>query len=257
MKVAIITVAGVSSRFNEGVAEENKCLKSIYYEEDKTNTLLYHLAEKCSFADKIIFVGGYQYDQLKAYCKELPESMKDKILLIYNEHFADLASGYSLSIGLKAVFERWEDVEEVLFVEGDLDIDNDSFCRVIEAKSNVLTYNFVPIYADKAVVLYKDEQDCFRYAFNCSHGLLNIHGAFSLILNSGQVWKFTEIEKLKAANDKFYQNQKDGTNLCIIQNYIDFCDAESFVLIGLQRWTNCNTREDYRKLLAYWKEDAK
>lgn len=257
MKVAIITAAGVSSRFNEGIAGEDKRLKIIYYEEDKRNTLLYHLVERCSFADKIVLVGGYQYDQLKAYCEELPPSMKDKLFLIYNEYYAELASGYSLYVGLNAVFERWEDVGEVLFVEGDLDIDRDSFGKVIEAGGNVLTYNFVPIYADKAVVLYKDGQDHFRYAFNCSHGLLTIPGAFSLILNSGQVWKFTEIGKLKAANERFYQGKRDGTNLDIIQNYVDACDAESFVLIGLARWTNCNTREDYRKLLAYWKEDAK
>lgn len=260
MKAAIITAAGVSSRFNEGVAEKEKCLKCIYYEEDKKDTLLYHLIRKCGFADKIVLVGGYQYDELNAYCEELPGSIRDKIVLIKNEHYEDLASGYSFHIGLNklfACFAKSDNVEEVLLVEGDLDIDKDSFSRVIASKHNVLTYNFAPIYANKAVVLYQNKNNCFQYAFSSSHGLLKIDEAFSLILNSGQIWKFTEIEKLKVANEMFSQTKKDGTNLEIIQSYIDSCSLESFELIGLLRWTNCNTREDYKTLLADWKKDAK
>lgn len=254
MKVAVITAAGVSSRFNEGILEEEKYLKIIYSEKGKTDTLLYHLLEKCIFADKIVLVGGYKYNELKVYCEELPDSMKDKIVLIYNRYYAELASGYSLYIGLKEIFDNFDDVEEILFAEGDLDVDKDSFCRVINARHNVLTYSFGPIYAKKAVVLYKDMYDHFRYIFNSNHGLLKIDEAFSAIFNSGQIWKFTEIEKLKAVNEKFYQVEKNGTNLCIIQNYIDSCNPASFELIQLLRWTNCNTREDYRKILTYWKD---
>ncbi len=257
MKIAIITAAGISSRFNEGLPEKDKCLKIIYSKEDRTSTLLYHLLEKCMFADKILLVGGYKYDDLKACCEELPGSMRDKTVLVYNEHYADLASGYSLYVGLKTAFDSAWDIEEVLFAEGDLDIDQDSFDRVIDSKHNVLTYSFEPIYAEKAVVLYKDIHDRFHYKFNHAHGLLKIEEAFSVILNSGQIWKFTETEKLKKASERFAQGKKDGTNLCIIQDYIDSCSKESFELIGLTRWTNCNTREDYQKILAYWKEDAR
>lgn len=257
MKAAVITVAGVSSRFNEGMPEENKCLKAIYYEQDKTNTLLYHLLVKCMFADKIVIVGGYKYEDLKVYCEELPNSMKDRTVLVYNEHYAELGSGYSLYVGLKEIFGWSEDIEEVLFAEGDLDIDEDSFCRVACADSNVLSYCFEPIYARKAVVLYKDADGHFKYAYNSSHGLLKIEDAFSVIFNSGQVWKFVDAEKLKGAGEKFYEQERDATNLGIIQNYIASCDTESFELIGLSRWTNCNTRGDYRKILEYWKEDAK
>ena len=35
MKIAIITVAGISSRFNEGVPEEERELKAIYTETDR------------------------------------------------------------------------------------------------------------------------------------------------------------------------------------------------------------------------------
>ena len=119
----------------------------------------------------------------------------------------------------------------------------------------MLTYSFEPIYAKKAVVLYRDGEGCFRYAFNSSHGLLKIDDAFSVILNSGQMWKFTDAAKLRAANEKFFAEEKDGTNLRIIQNYIDSCGSDGFELVSLSRWTNCNTREDYRKILSYWEEE--
>lgn len=255
MRIAIITVAGVSSRFNEGIAEEEKRHKIIYYENDTKHTLLYHLVEKCMYADRIVLVGGSRYSELEAYCAGFPEEMRSKILLTYNPHYEDLASGYSLYVGLDKIFSEFEDVEDILFVEGDLDIDRASFNKVVQSDCDVLTYSFEPIYANKAVVLYKDTDGHYKYAFNSSHGALKIDDAFTVILNSGQMWKFKDAKKLKVANDKFYETEKDGTNLRIIQNYIDSCDNEGFELIGLSRWTNCNTREDYRKILKYWEEE--
>ena len=251
MKAAIITVAGVSSRFNEGIPEEHKALKSIYWENDCKDTLLYHLLQKCSCADFIVVVGGYKFDALQEYCKSLESELKGKMLLVYNEHFSDLGSGYSLYLGLKAVFDKG--AEEVLFVEGDLDIDEPSFNRVAHAKGNVLTYNYLPIYTNKAVVLYKDIKDNYRYAFNSDHGYLKIESPFSCILNSGQVWKFTETDKLKKANERFVKENRAGTNLSIIQNYLD--DNTRCDIIGLKRWTNCNTREDFKQIRSYWEEE--
>lgn len=255
MRVVIITIAGISSRFNEGISAAKKCHKVIYYEKDMKHSLLYHLLEKCMYADKIILVGGNKYEDVKAYCSELPEKMFEKIILTYNEHYADLASGYSLYVGLKEVFDRFRNVEEILFVEGDLDIDNVSFNKVVASKKDVLTYSFEPIYANKAVVLYKDNKGHYRYAFNSSHGLLKIDSPFSCILNSGQVWKFQDDDKLRTANNKFFAEEKEGTNLKIIQNYINLCEDSQFELIGLARWTNCNTRADYRKILDDWERE--
>lgn len=250
-------MAGISSRFNEGIPEEKKRHKIIYYEKNKNNTLLYHLLEKCLFADKIILVGGSKYEDVKDYCRELPEGMKNKIILVYNERYDDLASGYSLYVGLKELFSRFGDVKEILFVEGDLDIDKASFEKVITSRRDVLTFSYAPIYAEKAVVLYRDKNERFRYAFNSEHGLLKIDDAFSVILNSGQMWKFIDPQKLEEANEKFYETEKEGTNLRIIQNYIDFCKSKNFELIGLERWTNCNTREDYKQIVSYWEEEIK
>lgn len=46
MKIAIITIAGISSRFNEGIKEDKKVLKCLYTEGGKEETLLYHLVKK-------------------------------------------------------------------------------------------------------------------------------------------------------------------------------------------------------------------
>lgn len=257
MKIAIITIAGVSSRFNLDIPEGQKRHKIIYYEKDYKNSLLYHLLDKCMFADRIILVGGNKYEDVQNYCSLLPEEMKNKIALVYNEHYLDYGSGYSLYIGLDEAFRKCSDIDDILFVEGDLDIDCDSFKKVVNAKSNVLTYSYEPIYTNKAVVLYKNEHNEFRYVFNSSHGLLKIDDEFSLIMNSGQLWKFVNVDLLKAANEKFYNEEKEGTNLKIIQNYIDLLKCEDFELIGLSRWTNCNTRMDYHKILSYWEEESK
>ena len=41
MKAVIITVAGISSRFNEEIPEEQRKLKATYYEDEAKKTLLY------------------------------------------------------------------------------------------------------------------------------------------------------------------------------------------------------------------------
>lgn len=251
MKAAIITVAGISSRFNEGIPETKKELKAVYHEGNPKETLLYHLLMKCSSYDKIILVGGYKFDDLKEYCQSTGEEYQDKISLVYNDHFDDLGSGYSLYLGLKESFKF--DPDEVLFAEGDLDIDNESFERVNRSNKSVLTYTYEPIYANKSVVLYKNEHDQYCYAFNSNHGLLSVESPFSCILNSGQIWRFSEIEKLRNANEMFLQESKGDTNLKIIQNYLDQnVDVE---VMPLSRWTNCNTRDDYRKIVSYWRDE--
>ena len=251
MKASIITVAGISSRFNEGVPDDKKELKAIYTEQTEKDTLLYHLLLKCAYADKIIVVGGYKYENLKKYCAGLKDSLQEKIELVYNDHFEDLASGYSLYLGLQKAFQY--DVEDVLFVEGDLDIDDTSFGNVVSSKKSVLTYTFEPIYANKAVVLYRDDKEQYHYAFNSNHGLLSIDSPFSCILNSGQTWKFTDMWALERANNTFFEESKDGTNLRIIQSYLDA--GVEVELIPLKRWTNCNTKEDFRKIVSYWEEN--
>ena len=251
MRIAIITVAGVSSRFNEGLPEEKRQLKAIYSESGFKETLLYHLLEKCRFADVIVVVGGYKYDRLERYCSEVDQDINNKLVLVYNDHFEELGSGYSLYLGLEKAFEY--NPEEVLFIEGDLDIDEESLNVVLDSKTSVLTYNHEPIYSNKAVVLYRNSENKYRYAFNSCHGLLLIDEPFSLILNSGQIWKFNDILKLRCANERFIDETPGETNLRIIQNYLDQ-DVEVCV-IPIKHWTNCNTKSDFKKITSYWEAE--
>lgn len=251
MRIAIITVAGLSNRFNEGVPESKKELKAIFYIEDYRNTLLFRLLQKCLYADLILVVGGYKFDDLKNYCNSLESSIRGKIKLIYNEHFHNLGSGYSLHLGLQESFSYSPD--EILFAEGDLDVDKRSFEKIVSSDKSVLTYNYEPIYANKAVVLYEDGASRYKYSFNTNHGLLSINTPFASIFNSGQIWKFTDIDALKTADCLFYRDSKWETNLKIIQNYLD--SGVKVELIGIERWTNCNTKSDYKKILSYWEEE--
>lgn len=263
MKVAIIAAAGISARFNKGIPEEEKKLKVIYYDENPKQTLLYNLINKCSYADRIIVVGGYKYDDLKNYLDDesiIEKNVRGRITLVKNDHYEDLASGYSFYLGLCEAFDANTETgensdnlpDEVIFVEGDLDVDSSSFNRIKTSDGSVLTYNFNPIYANKAVVLYRDGEGKYQYAFNSSHGLLRIDAPFSVILNSGQIWKFHDVGSLLSATLKFGKGKKDGTNLEIIQEYINQIDDKDISLISIERWTNCNTREDYGMIKNYW-----
>ena len=82
-----------------------------------------------------------------------------------------------------------------------------------------------PILSKKSVVLYKDVGDKYKYAFNSSHGLLEIKEPFKEIYNSGQTWKFTDMQRLFTASDDYFCNAKEGTNLEIINRY--FMDIDS------------------------------
>lgn len=256
MKIVIITVAGVSSRFNKDIPEDEKLLKCLYFEEDPKDTLIYQMLKKSSYADKIVIVGGFKYADLEAYIEEnLSQDLKDKVVLVYNDHYNDLSSGYSLYLGIDCSLENFDDIDEILFVEGDLDIDDESFNKVVESSKNVLTFNHEPIYSNKAVVLYQNENDEYCYLFNSDHGLLSMDEPFKAIFNSGQTWKFNDMELLKIANDNFKENLIEDTNLGIIQKYFDLVeDTDDIEIIGLNRWVNCNTRDDYKLIKNYWRE---
>ena len=257
MKISIITVAGISSRFNKDVSEEDKILKCLYYEENPQNTLIYQMLQKLEYCDKIIIVGGYKCSDLEEYLKSnISHDLQEKISLVYNDHYSDLSTGYSLYLGVKKALDNYNNIDEILFVEGDLDIDNESFDNVIASNKNVLTFNYNPIYSNKAVVLYQNENDEYHYLFNSDHGLLSLDESFKAIFNSGQTWKFKDMELLKIANDNFYENIVEDTNLGIIQKYLDLIeDNEAIEIIGLKHWVNCNTRDDYQFIKDYWEEN--
>lgn len=254
MNTAIITIAGLSRRFNEGVAESDRVLKALHTEGGAEDTLLFHLLRKCAFADRIVLVGGYRFDELQDWTERLRGEFPQAVL-VKNDRYADLGSGYSLFLGIREALRGGAD--EILFAEGDLDVDDASFARAAASRLSVLTYNTSdPIYANKAVVLYADAAGRYKYLYNSAHGLLSIPEPFSCVLNSGQVWKFTEMDMLQDACEEFYRTEREATNLAIIQRYVSRIPAEKIELIHLKRWTNCNTREDYRRILKAWRNET-
>ena len=254
---AIITVAGISSRFNAGVSEEESVLKAIYTEGSWQDTLLANMVAKCSGAQRIIIVGGYRYDDLERYIKDyFPTETQEKIELVYNEHYWDLASGYSLYLGIKRAAEG-SCSDTIVFAEGDLDTDTSSFEKVLRSPKSVITYNNEPIFSNKAVICYCNAEGKYKYAFSTSHGLVRIEESFSRIMNSGQIWKFSKPGILEESASRFVNDAPEDTNLRIIQDYFDNLTENDVEIVSLDRWTNCNTRDDYRNIVKMWEDEKK
>ena len=250
MKCIVITVAGISSRFNKDFSD--KRLKAIYHEKNYRETILYQLLSKCNKADKIVVVGGYMFEDLSKYITEkLEKPLREKIDLVYNEFYEELGSGYSLYIGLQQAL-KYEGLEEIMFVEGDLEIDEESFERVWQSERDVFTYTSETIYSKKAVVVYEDIRHKYHFIYSTQHGSLKITDEFYSLYNSGQFWKFMDIDELKYAMDEFMKINKADTNLLIVQKYFDKRDSKDIEPIKLERWINCNTREDYELARKFW-----
>lgn len=248
---AIITVAGTSSRFNEGVVESERVLKCLFGEPQ--NTLLWHLLNKVRFFDKIIIVGGYKFEDLEKYCSIFLKNAFHNIELVKNDYFEKYSSGYSLYLGINAALKY--NPSEIVLVEGDLDVDDESFKKVVMSERSTVTFSNEPIYSNKSVVLYKNNLGQYKYIFNSEHGMLFIPEPFSCVMNSAQIWKFMDMVALKNANEKFISTNVSGTNLTIIQAYFDAVPNEDIVSIPMAKWINCNTRNDYNKALERWREE--
>lgn len=126
MRVMIITVAGVASRFSRSVGRP--CLKCLYHKNDIRESLLYHLLSQNPEVDRYVIVGGFRHEELQDAIEQSFDAFKDRITLVKNDYYEAYGSGYSLYLGLEAVRET--NYEELLFAEGDLWVDDESFQRV-------------------------------------------------------------------------------------------------------------------------------
>lgn len=244
-RALIITVAGTSTRFNQSVGGE--WLKCLYFEKDSKNCLLYRILARATKFEQIIIVGGYKYKVLVEYVQGLHDK---RITLVYNEHFADYASGYSFYLGLKAVHA---DIDEITFVEGDLYYDTESFERMQKADGSVLCVNHELILSNKAVVLYFDTNHHPHYIYDTTHKALQINEPFEAIYNSGQMWRFTDAELMRKIVAILSDKEQQGTNLIIIQKYLDAYHG-ALAIVPVETWYNCNTITDYRNVLKQLKQ---
>ena len=242
MKVLVITVAGSSTRFSRSIGKD--CLKCIYTEGGVKDTLLYRLLSMNDKYDRYIIVGGYRYDELVSFVNGLSE-FRERISRVRNERYADYGSGYSLLLGLEEAMRF--DPDEITFEEGDLALSKSELDKVFESDKDVITYNLRTIRSDESVVFYFDSEDRPKYVYDTNHKLLEIREPFRSIYNSGQVWKFRDMGRLKDIIDGIDENGKKDTNLIFINTYFNLLSSRDIGLIPLETWVNCNTVSDYRR----------
>ena len=241
MKILIVTVAGMSTRFSESVGYP--CLKCIYSENGIEDSLLYRMLHQNGDFDYYVVVGGFMYDALEKVIAENFEDIREKILLVKNAHYADYGSGYSLYLA----FERIKDMDfcEVVFAEGDLYVDQESFRKIYDNPNNVITCNREAILASKAVAFYFDEGNRVHYIYDTSHNVLEIKEPFLGIYNSGQIWKMADAPRLRRIIASVSEREWQGTNLNFVQKYFGSLDKREYDIITFRQWVNCNTVSDY------------
>ncbi|MDE7336527.1 MAG: licC domain protein [Clostridia bacterium] len=244
MKVLLLTVAGTSTRFGKSLGRE--CLKCIYNEKGFEESLLSNMARKDKSFDKIVIVGGYKFGELKEAVDKYFDYLKEKIVLVENEHYFDYGSGYSLYQGLKYLVDT--DFDEIVFAEGDLWVDNKSFIEVSSSDKDVITFNRDTIDAQKSVVLYFDIKNEVHYLYDTAHSYLQIDSPFLSIYNSGQIWKFSDKDRVKKSFYGIDEKTWQGTNLVFIQKYFGDRNKDEYEMKEFKVWLNCNTVEDFRKI---------
>lgn len=243
LKILVVTVAGQSGRFSESVGYP--CLKCIYYKHNIKESLLYKLLHQPVEFDRYIIVGGFMFDELERMIHCHFKDMLPKIHLIRNDEYGRYGSGYSLYLGICDAMK--EKFDELVFAEGDLFFDTDSFRELYEADSDVVTCNREPIFADKAVAFYYDLEDRIHYIYDTCHEVFTIQESFRGIFNSGQIWKFKDYVLLKKTVLNLKDDEKWGTNLVIIQKYFSAFSKGQYRIIQFDKWINCNTIKDFRE----------
>ena len=246
MRVLILTVAGLSTRFSESLGYE--VIKCIYHEKSFSESLLFRMLQRHEMFDKIVIVGGYRGDELKETIDKEFAAIADKIRYVINPFYSEYGSGYSLFVGYEAI--KNEPVKELVFVEGDLFFDDESFLRIVYSKKDVITYTNQPVLSNKSVAFYLDVEDKIHYIFDTAHNLLMIEEPFKAIYNSGQVCKLKKFELVKRIFEQMSEYEKQGTNLIPINKYFNCLIQEQYETIGFKEWINCNTVDDFRASLG-------
>ena len=111
----------------------------------------------------------------------------------------------------------------------------------------MITINCEAIKANKAVALYYDLENVPHYIYDTAHGQLKIDEPFTAIYNSGQIWKFTDIELLSELVFASNPGRFTGTNLVLINEYFQKLakNSQTIDIISMKTWINCNTVNDF------------
>lgn len=243
MKILLLTVAGLSSRFERSLGRP--CLKCIYFERSFAESLLYRMVCRDVEFDRYVIVGGYRFRELQEAVNQHFPNKSSRITLVENGHYADYGSGYSLFLGLQEAMRQKAD--EIVFAEGDLFLDEESFRKVCHTSSNVVTSTCESILAGTSVAFYYDEAGEIHYIYDTGHSALQINGPFTAIFNSGQVWKFSDRDRVRQVCSDIAERDWQGTNLVFVQRYFQGLRQDAYENVRFRTWINCNTLNDFRK----------
>lgn len=250
LKVLIITVAGMATRFNKDL--DKPTLKCLYNEESIKESILYRLLEQSKLIEKIIIVGGYLFSDLIDNISNYFTEFIDKVELINNPHYSNYGSMYSLFLGIREAAKYHPDT--IIFAEGDLLVDDDHLLRVISGNGDAITINREVIWADKSVVCYIKENNKIQYIYDTNHQIIEFKEGVKAIFNSAQIWRFANPEKVIKLNNSLSNRELEGTNLTLIQSYFQEIDFSEIETITFDLWVNCNTKEEYLSGLKKLKE---
>ncbi len=250
MKVLIVTVAGCSTRFSRSVGEET--IKCLYFQNSFEESLLYRIFHQPFEFDRYIIVGGYRYEELKTTVESRFPEYKKRMVFVENPYFKEYGSGYSLFYGIKEAQKLCAD--EVVFAEGDLFLDSETFVDICTSKKSVVSLNRDPILANKAVAFYFNKNNTIRYIYDTGHDTLFINEPFISIYNSGQVWKFTDKKVVDRICTGMTNFDWQGTNLVFVERYFNTLAQDDFRLVCFKEWINCNTVDDFINSLRKGKQ---
>jgi len=244
----VLTSAGVSSRFSRSLGRE--AVKCLYSEQGPEDTILHRQVSAASEMglEPIVVVGGYRYGEVQKFCVRHLAWVRG-LELVENADFETTGTLYSLHLGLAAVLEQ--DVDAVVFAEGDLLFDADSFRAVATGRKSVVSACAEPITAERSVALYFTLAGQVRYVYDPEHRQLIIPEPFRSIHNSAQVWKFHDLELLRTLTRSIGRERFDETNLGFIQEYFRTVAPDNIELVMFKDWFNCNTVTDYRDAITH------
>ena len=244
----VLTSAGVSSRFSRSLGRE--VVKCLYSDGGPEDTILHRQVAAASEMglNPIVVVGGYRFGEVQEFCgRHL--AWVGGLELVKNAEFATTGTLHSLHLGLAAVLGL--NVDAVVFAEGDLLFDIDSFRAVATGRKSVVSACPEPITAERSVALYFTLAGRVRYVYDPDHRQLIIPEPFRSIHNSAQVWKFHDLELLRMLGRGVGRERFDETNLGFIQEYFRTVEPDNIELVMFKDWFNCNTITDYRDALAH------
>lgn len=240
MRAFVTTVAGQSTRFNQGCADP--VLKCLYHTKKTPECILYRLLRQASEAgfDHLIVVGGYRYRDLQC---AVEKNRSPSVELVYNPRWQDSGSMYSLYYGVRAVAEA----SEILFCEGDIITDSDSFRQLASAQKDSFAVAREPIFADRSVSAYQGSDDRLHYLYDTRHGSLTFPPNIKAVFHSAQAWKIRDTGAFTRMNTQLTEEERRGTNLVLLERYFSRFPLDGLDCTVMERWINCNAREDFER----------